>query len=114
MPFEFKYEEKSIVLEWGTFSMKRFCEFKNYTIQKFIEWLSTGDYTISDIVMIIQAGAEHGSKGKLMYTDFEICEWIDSDKQLTNKFMKYIIEKTITQVTDNNSGTSNEEKKTLA
>lgn len=113
MAFEFKHEDKSIVLEWGTFSMKRFCEFKNFTIGKFIEWLSTGDYTISDIVMIIQAGAEHGSKGKLMFTDFEICEWIDNDKQLTNKFMKYIIEKTITQVTDTIDNESYE-KKTLA
>jgi hypothetical protein len=44
MPFELKLSEKTVVLEWGTYSMKRFCEFKNLTISKFIEWLSTGDY----------------------------------------------------------------------
>jgi len=113
MAFEIEHNGNKITLEWGTFSMKRFCEFKKFTINQFIEWLSSGDYTISDIVMILQAGAEHGGKGKLMFTDFEVCEWIDSDKKLTNKFMTYIIEKTVTHVTEVNSEET-AEKKTLS
>jgi hypothetical protein len=112
MPFELKLSEKTVVLEWGTYSMKRFCEFKNLTISKFIEWLSTGDYSMGDIVMIFQAAAEHGSKGKAMFTDFEVCEWIDERNAATGEFMAYIINKTVSNVSNTIKG-EDEEKKTL-
>lgn len=105
MPFELRLSSEVVKLEWGTFSMKRFCDIKNKDISGFIEWLVNGKYSVDDVITVIRAAVEHGSKGLRIVDDFTVSEWIDecggvlaSEGQIVD-FFKYIIEKTVHQAT---------------
>lgn len=82
--FEFKVGDKTIPLQWGTWSMKRFCEIKNITINDFFDIIGSGNIQLTDVIAMIQAAAEHGVKGAVKFTEFEVCEWIDADGGLLN------------------------------
>lgn len=82
--FQFKAGEQVIPLSWGTWSMKRFCEIKGITISEYFDIIGSGNIQISDVIIILQAAAEHGTKGTVKFTDFEVCEWIDSDGGIVN------------------------------
>lgn len=84
--FEFKLKDKTIPLKWGTWSMKRFCEIKNITINDFFDIIGSGNIQLTDVIAMIQAAAEHGVKGAVKFTEFEVCEWIDADGGLLNPY----------------------------
>jgi hypothetical protein len=82
--FQFKAGEQTIPLIWGTWSMKRFCEIKGITISEYFDIIGSGNIQISDVIIILQAAAEHGTKGTAKFSDFEVCEWIDLDGGIVN------------------------------
>jgi hypothetical protein len=82
--FEFKLNDKTIPLNWGTWSMKRFCDIKGITIAQYFDIIGNGNIDLADVIVILQAAAEHGSKGTVKFSEFEVCEWIDQDGGIVN------------------------------
>ena len=82
--FEFKLNDKTVPLNWGTWSMKRFCDIKGITIAQYFDIIGNGNIDLADVIVILQAAAEHGSKGTVKFTEFEVCEWIDQDGGIVN------------------------------
>lgn len=82
--FDFKVGERLIPLNWGTWSMKRFCDIKGITIAQYFDVIGSGDIQLADVIVMLQAAADHGSKGTVKHTEFEVCEWIDADGGLLN------------------------------
>jgi hypothetical protein len=82
--FDFKVGEKTVPLNWGTWSMKRFCEIKGITIVEYFDIIGSGNIQLTDVIAILQAAAEHGTKGSVKFTEFEVCEWIDADGGIVN------------------------------
>lgn len=60
--FDFKVGEKAVPLNWGTWSMKRFCEIKGITIVEYFDIIGSGNIQLVDVIAILQAAAEHGKK----------------------------------------------------
>lgn len=82
--FEFKLKDKTIPLKWGTWSMKRFCEIKGITIGQYFDIIGSGNISLEDVIVILQAAAEMATKGTVKFTEFEVCEWIDEDGGIVN------------------------------
>lgn len=104
--FEFKVGEMTIPLNWGTWSMKRFCEIKGILITDYFDIIGSGNIQISDVIIMLQAAAEHGTKGTQKFTDFEVCEWIDSDGGIINpegqikKFFEWVAQSHLVQASE--------------
>lgn len=103
--FVLKAGSKTIQLNWGTWAMKRFCELKGINIVDYFDIIGSGNIQLADVITIIQAAAEHASKGTVKYTEFEVCEWIDEDGGIVNpdgqikKFFEWIAEQHIVKAT---------------
>lgn len=82
--FDFKLKDKTVPLNWGTWSMKRFCELKGVTINQYFDIIGNGEIKIEDVILMLQAAAEMATKGTIKFTEFEVCEWIDEDGGIIN------------------------------
>lgn len=110
--FEFKLKDKTIPLKWGTWSMKRFCEIKGITIGQYFDIIGSGNISLEDVIVILQAAAEMATKGTVKFTEFEVCDWIDEDGGIVNPngqikaFFQWIVD----SHTVNSSDTQEEKK----
>ena len=101
--FELKVKDKTIPLNWGTWSMHEFTKEKNLTIQEFFQVLSNSQIDLGNIVSFIFIGYKHAAlvnKVELEYTEFDVFEWIDEMGGMLDingqvmEYTKYIITRT--------------------
>jgi hypothetical protein len=101
--FELKIKDKTIPLNWGTWSMHEFTKEKNLTIQEFFQVLSNSQIDLGNIVSFIFIGYKHAAlvnKVELEYTEFDVYEWLDEMGGMLDVngqvmgYMKYIISST--------------------
>ena len=105
--FELKTANKSVPLKWGTWAMKRFCDLKKLSLNEFFTYLSRGEFSISDTVLMLQSAAEYGymkEKKPVDFDEVEICEWIDETGGLGEggqiyNFFSHVVNNTINEAT---------------
>ena len=114
--FELKLNNKTIPLKWGTWSMREFCVANNIGIDKYFEILGKTQYDLDLVVKMIHIGYKSAcvtNKEEVIYTENDVCDWLDEIGGLFNaegqfiEFVKYIISTTVTTV----QGVAKEEKK---
>ena len=114
--FELKLNNKTIQLKWGTWSMREFCKVKEFTIDKYFEFLGSNQYDLDNIVKLIHIGYKSAcisNKQEIEFTEDDVCDWIDEIGGMFNPegqvltYLKYIVQNTVTSV----QGTPKEEKK---
>jgi hypothetical protein len=101
--FQLQIKDKTIPLNWGTWSMHEFTKEKNLTIQDFFQILSNSKIDIGNIVSFIYIGYKHASlinKTEVEYTEFDVFEWLDEMGGMLDingqvmEYTKYIISRT--------------------
>jgi len=108
--FKLVLKNKTIDLKWGTWAMREFCKQNNITIDKYFETLSKTQFDLELIVQLVHIGYKAAcvsNKQDIVYTDVDVCEWLDeigsvfaTDGELVN-YVKYIVESTMVSVSDN-------------
>ena len=114
--FELKLNNKTIPLKWGTWAMREFCVTNNIGIDKYFELLGKTQFDLDLVVKMIHTGYKSAcvsNKEEVLYTENDVCDWIDELGGLFNtegqfiEYVKYIISVTVTTV----QGNAKEEKK---
>ena len=116
--FELKLNNKTIQLKWGTWAMREFCISKGITIDKYFEVLGKSQFDLDNIIKLVYIGYKSAcvsNKTEIIYTEDDICDWIDElgsifvmEGQLID-YIKFIIELTVTSIQGNKP--SKDEKK---
>lgn len=114
--FQLKTNNKTINLKWGTWSMREFCLVNKIGIDEYFNRLSTAQTNLDLIVQLVYIGyksACNSNKEDVIYTENDVCDWIDevgsifaTDGQLI-EYLKYIVNNTVTTI----QGVQKEEKK---
>lgn len=114
--YELKLNNKSVQLKWGTWAMREFCAANNIGIDKYFELLGKTQFDLDLVVKMIHIGYKSAcvsNKEDIVYTENDVCDWIDEIGGLFNtegqfiEYVKYIISTTVTTV----QGVAKEEKK---
>ena len=114
--FQLKLNNKTVNLKWGTWAMREFCVANNIGIDKYFELLGKTQFDLDLVVKMIHIGYKSAcvsNKEDIVYTENDVCDWIDEIGGLFStegqfiEFVKYIISTTVTTV----QGTAKEEKK---
>jgi hypothetical protein len=101
--FELKLKDKTIPLQWGTWSMHEFTKEKNLTIQEFFQVLGNSTIDLGNMVSFIYVGYKHAalsSNKEFEYTEFNVYEWLDEMGGMLDvegqvmKYLKYIVSTT--------------------
>jgi hypothetical protein len=118
--FELKLNNNnSVLLKWGTWSMREFCQTYNITLEKYFEALGETQKDIDKIIKLFHIGYKSAcisNKVEIVFTEEDVCEWIDqigsiyvAEGQVVEYF-KYILSTINVNVSDVKDG---EKKKAL-
>lgn len=109
--FELKLQNNTINLKWGTWAMREFCVAKGVTIDKYFDLLSKSQYDLDNIIKMVHIGYKSAcvtNKEEIIYTEVDVCEWIDELGSIFATsgplvdYIKYIVENTVNSVQRNN------------
>ncbi len=107
--FKLVLKNETIDLKWGTWAMREFCKQNNITIDKYFETLSKTQFDLDLVVQLVHIGYKSAcvsNKQDIVYTDVDVCNWLDeigsifSTESKLVDYIKYIAESTIVSVSD--------------
>lgn len=117
--FELKLNNKTILLKWGTWAMREFCQTYNITLEKYFETLMDTQKDLDKVVKLFYIGYKSAcifNKEEIVYAEIDVCEWLDeigsifvSEGQVVD-YLKYIFTTINVNVTD---AKDSEKKKVL-
>ena len=114
--YQLKLKNNNINLKWGTWAMREFCVKNNVTIDKYFELLGKSQFDLDLIVQMVYIGYKSAcvsNKEEILFTEVDVCDWIDELGGLYNtegqimEYVKYVISTTVTTV----QGVAKQEKK---
>jgi hypothetical protein len=108
--FELKLKnDNTVLLKWGTWAMREFCQTYNITLEKYFETLGEIQKDIDKIIKLFYIGYKSAcisNKAEIVFTEEDVCEWIDqigsiyvSEGQVVDYF-KYILNTINVNVSD--------------
>ena len=114
--FELKLNNKTILLKWGTWSMREFCQVYNISLEEYFSTLTTVQKDLDKIVKIFLIGYKSAclsNKEEVIYNEADVCEWLDEIGSVYNaegqlvEYFRYIL----STININVSGAKDNEKK---
>jgi hypothetical protein len=79
--FEITLDDKTVIQgQFTSWSVKRFCDKKRYSLSQLFEQLSADKLSMDDTCQLILCAIEYSvrkDKKPFEYTDMDLCDWID-------------------------------------
>lgn len=117
--FELKLNNKTILLKWGTWSMREFCQVYDITLEQYFQTLTNIQTDLDKIIKLFLIGYKSAcmsNKEEIIYDESDVCEWIDEIGSIYNAegqlvdYFKYIL----STININVSGAKENEKKKVS